>query len=69
MKLTASRNDYFGIVQQIIHKHLKCDMRHFKAKFIFSKFQKNNKKTLDTSIGYVIVRNVIKNIKNKGVIQ
>lgn len=32
--------------------------------FIFGKFQKNNKKTIDMTASYVIVRGVIKNIKN-----
>ena len=39
-------------------------MRHFKVNFIFGKFQKNNKKTIDMTASYVIVRGVIKNIKN-----
>ena|GEM_PF-4232293 len=32
--------------------------------FIFSKFQKKSKKTIDMTASYVIVRGVIKNIKN-----
>lgn len=43
-------------------------MRHFKVNFIFSKFQKKfqkkSKKTIDMTASYVIVRGVIKNIKN-----
>ena len=46
------------------YKYLKCDMSHFKVNFIFSKFQKIIKKTIDMTASYVIVRGVIKNIKN-----
>ena len=39
-------------------------MSHFKVNFIFSKFQKIIKKTIDMTASYVSVRGVIKNIKN-----